>query len=70
MKFEGDRILAENYDGLGLVNDMERNLGVGMRGRRSIRVVARRAAGNQDFDRPVVGPVELKSTTGPVERVE
>ena len=25
LKFEGDRILAENFDGVGLVNDIERN---------------------------------------------
>ncbi len=34
LKFEGDRILAENFDGVGLVNDIQRNLGVPLRGKR------------------------------------
>jgi shikimate dehydrogenase len=35
LKFEADgRILAEMFDGIGLVNDIERNLGVAMKGRR------------------------------------
>jgi len=35
LKFEADgRILAENFDGLGLTNDIVRNQGVAMRGKR------------------------------------
>jgi len=34
LKFEGDRILAENFDGVGLVNDIERNLGRSLAGKR------------------------------------
>lgn len=34
LKFEGDRILAQNFDGLGLVNDIQRNLGVALAGKR------------------------------------
>ena len=34
LKFEGDRILAENFDGVGLVNDIERNLGRPLAGKR------------------------------------
>jgi shikimate dehydrogenase len=34
MKFDGRRVHAENFDGLGLRNDIERNLGFPMRGRR------------------------------------
>ena len=34
MKFEGDRIIVDNFDGLGLVNDIQRNLGCPMQGRR------------------------------------
>jgi shikimate dehydrogenase len=34
LKFEGGRIFAENFDGIGLVNDIERNLGVALAGRR------------------------------------
>jgi shikimate dehydrogenase len=34
LKFEGDRILAENFDGVGLVNDILRNQGVSLAGKR------------------------------------
>ena len=34
MKFEDDRILADNFDGVGLVNDIQRNLGVALAGKR------------------------------------
>ncbi|MDO8903682.1 shikimate dehydrogenase [Hydrogenophaga sp.] len=34
LKFQGDRILAENFDGIGLVNDIQRNQGVSLAGKR------------------------------------
>lgn len=34
LKFEGGRIYAQNFDGLGLVNDIQRNLGVSLAGQR------------------------------------
>jgi shikimate dehydrogenase len=34
LKFEDDRIFAENFDGVGLVNDIGRNLGFSLAGRR------------------------------------
>ncbi len=34
LKFEGGRATAQNFDGIGLTNDIERNLGCPMRGRR------------------------------------
>jgi shikimate dehydrogenase len=34
LKFEGDRIQADNFDGVGLVNDIQRNLGFPIKGRR------------------------------------
>lgn len=34
LKFECDRILADNFDGVGLVNDIQRNLGVALTGKR------------------------------------
>lgn len=34
LKFEGDRIHAQNFDGVGLVNDIQRNLGLSLQGRR------------------------------------
>ena len=44
MKFEGDRAIAENFDGLGLVNDIQVNLGRPMRGRRVLLMGAGGAA--------------------------
>ena len=44
MKFEGDRAIAENYDGVGLANDIQRNLGFPMRGRRVLLLGAGGAA--------------------------
>lgn len=44
MKFEHHRVLAENFDGLGLVNDIQRNLGFPMRGRRVLLMGAGGAA--------------------------
>jgi shikimate dehydrogenase len=34
LKFEGDRIHADNFDGVGLVNDIQRNVGLMIHGRR------------------------------------
>jgi shikimate dehydrogenase len=34
MKFEGDRVYAENFDGVGLVRDVVHNLGCPLQGRR------------------------------------
>lgn len=34
LKFEGDKVYAENFDGVGLVNDIERNQRIVMRGKR------------------------------------
>lgn len=34
LKFEGTRIYAQNFDGLGLVNDIQRNLGIALAGKR------------------------------------
>ncbi len=44
MKFEGDRVLAENFDGVGLVNDIQRNLGFALRGKRVLLLGAGGAA--------------------------
>lgn len=40
LKFEGDRIIAENFDGVGLVQDITANLGVKMAGRRVLMLGA------------------------------
>lgn len=34
LKFEGERIWAQNFDGIGLVNDIQRNLGIPLQGLR------------------------------------
>jgi shikimate dehydrogenase len=34
LKFAGSRIEAENFDGVGLANDIERNLGLALKGKR------------------------------------
>lgn len=34
LRIEGDRIVAENFDGVGLLNDIQRNLGVALAGSR------------------------------------
>ncbi len=45
LKFEADgRILAEMFDGVGLANDIERNLGFSMRGKRVLMLGAGGAA--------------------------
>ena len=44
MKFEGERVFGDNYDGVGLVNDIERNLGFAMREKRILVLGAGGAA--------------------------
>ncbi len=44
LKFEGSNMLAENFDGLGLVRDIEHNLSVNLRGKRVLMLGAGGAA--------------------------
>jgi shikimate dehydrogenase len=44
MRFGGDRVEADNFDGIGLLNDIERNLGHPLRGRRVLLLGAGGAA--------------------------
>jgi shikimate dehydrogenase len=44
MKFDGDEVLAENFDGVGLATDIQRNLGFGMAGKRVLLLGAGGAA--------------------------
>lgn len=44
LKFEAGRILAENFDGIGLVRDIEANLGLPMAGKRVLMLGAGGAA--------------------------
>ncbi len=34
LKFEDEQVIAQNFDGIGLVNDIQRNLGVSLAGKR------------------------------------
>jgi shikimate dehydrogenase len=44
MKFEGGRAYAENFDGVGLINDIQRNLGYRLAGKRVLMLGAGGAA--------------------------
>ena len=60
MKFEdGGRIVVDNFDGLGLANDIERNLGVALKGRRVLMLGAGGAARGALVELLARGPAEL-----------
>ncbi len=44
LSFDGDRVRAENFDGIGLVNDIQRNLGFSLAGQRVLMLGAGGAA--------------------------
>src|SRR5258706_12606503 len=44
MKFEGERIIVDNFDGVGIVNDIQQNLGYPLAGRRVLMLGAGGAA--------------------------
>ena len=44
LKFEGQRIVADNFDGIGLVNDIQRNIGLSLAGKRVLMLGAGGAA--------------------------
>jgi shikimate dehydrogenase len=44
LSFEGDKVRAENFDGIGLVNDIQRNLGFSLAGKRVLMLGAGGAA--------------------------
>ncbi len=44
LKFEGDRIYADNFDGIGFVNDVQRNLGFPLQSKRVLLLGAGGAA--------------------------
>ena len=59
LKFDGERVLAENFDGVGLTRDVVRNLGVGLRGRRVLLLGAGGAARGALLPFLEQGPAEL-----------
>jgi shikimate dehydrogenase len=59
LKFEGDRIHADNFDGVGLVNDIQRNLGVSLAGKRVLILGAGGAARGAVLPFLAQSPAEL-----------
>ncbi|WP_051396891.1 hypothetical protein [Bradyrhizobium elkanii] len=59
MKFEVDRVTGENFDGVGLTNDITRNLGRSMKGRRVALLGAGGAARGVVLPFLEQGPAEL-----------
>ncbi|RQR35027.1 shikimate dehydrogenase [Burkholderia sp. Bp9143] len=59
LKFDGGRILADNFDGIGLVRDIEINLGLPMAGKRVLMLGAGGAARGALLPFLAAGPAEL-----------
>jgi shikimate dehydrogenase len=62
LKFTGGRILAENFDGVGLLRDIEVNLGLPLAGRRVLMLGAGGAARGALLPFLGAGPAELVLT--------
>jgi shikimate dehydrogenase len=59
MKFEGDKVHAENFDGVGLVRDLVHNLGCPLQGRRVLILGAGGATRGALLPILAQGPAEL-----------
>ncbi|MCP3720301.1 shikimate dehydrogenase [Paraburkholderia sp. CNPSo 3281] len=59
LKFENGRIIAENFDGVGLLRDIEVNLGVPLAGKRVLMLGAGGAARGALLPFLAAGPAEL-----------
>ena len=59
LKFENGRIVAENFDGIGLLRDIEVNLGVPLAGKRVLMLGAGGAARGALLPFLAAGPAEL-----------
>lgn len=59
LKFEDGRILADNFDGVGLLNDIQRNLGLPLAGKRVLLLGAGGAARGAVLPFLAAGPREL-----------
>ena len=68
MKFEGGRIIAENFDGIGLVRDIEVNLGLPMAGKRVLMLGAGGAARGALLPFLAAGPAEMVLVNRDVEK--
>ncbi|QPF82000.1 shikimate dehydrogenase [Bradyrhizobium genosp. L] len=70
MKFEADRVTGENFDGIGLTNDITRNLGCLMQGRRVALLGAGGAARGVVLPFLEQGPAELVIANRTVTKAE
>jgi len=59
LKFEGDRVFAQNFDGVGLVRDVVHNLGVALAGKRVLVLGAGGATRGAMLPLLAQGPSEL-----------
>lgn len=70
MKFEGDHVIADNFDGIGLVNDIQRNLDWPIKGRRVLLLGAGGAAHGALLPILEQGPAEVVIVNRTVRRAE
>jgi len=70
LKIEGGRIIAENFDGIGLVRDIHRNLGVDPRGKRVLIAGAGGAARGALEPLIEAGVAEIVIANRSVDRAE
>ena len=68
LKFDGDRIYADNFDGVGLVNDIQRNLGAPLAGKRVLMLGAGGAARGALLPFLAQSPAELTIVNRDVEK--
>jgi shikimate dehydrogenase len=70
LKFEGDRTFADNFDGVGLVNDIQRNLGVTLTGKRVLMLGAGGAARGALLPFLAQQPAELLIVNRTIEKAQ
>jgi len=70
LKFEGDRVVADNFDGVALVRDLQRNLSVALKGRRVLLLGAGGAARGVLLPLLAERPAELAIANRTVEKAQ
>ncbi|PUE19085.1 shikimate dehydrogenase [Limnohabitans sp. MMS-10A-160] len=70
MKFEGDKVYAENFDGVGLVRDVVHNLGCPLQGRRILILGAGGATRGALLPMLAQGPAEVVIVNRTVAKAE
>jgi shikimate dehydrogenase len=68
MRFEGERIIVDNFDGVGLTNDIQKNLGYPMKGKRMLVLGAGGAARGALLTFLEQAPAEIIVVNRTVER--